>query len=90
VAISGVVTIGDTEGRVVGHCSGPSPDGRCPIAGEAAAVPCAGHRVQTASQGRAGWEIRVSPAATECPLLTRRVWAKEPGHRWGPTTQTSA
>ncbi len=81
------IRIQDEEGRVVGHCDGPLHDGSCPMASaEAPRVPCAGRLVRPASSyGRAGWEMRVAPDAAGCPLRTRRVWAKQPGHRWGPT-----
>lgn len=84
------ITIQDAEGRVVGTCSGPLADGSCPLRAAGGAVPCAGRVVQPlSSYGRAGWEMRVSPAAMECPLRTRRVWAKEPGHRWGASATTA-
>jgi len=82
------VTIEDADGRVVSHCTGPAPDGSCPIAGAGNAVPCAGRVVRPAGVGRAGWEMRVSPVARECPMHTRRVWAKQTGHRWGPSATT--
>lgn len=84
------VRIEDADGRVVAACDGPLAGGECPMASAGEAIPCAGHLVRPiTSFGRAGWEMRVSPAATDCPLRTRRVWAKEPGRRWGPSATTA-
>jgi len=84
------VRIEDVDGRAVAACDGPLAGGQCPMVEEGEAIPCAGRLVRPAtSLGRAGWEMRVSPAATDCPLRTRRVWAKEPGRRWGPSATTA-
>ena len=84
------VTIQDEDGRTLARCAGPAPDGSCPSAAAGQPVRCAGHRVlpdvETGrSMGRAGWQMRVEPAATRCPLAAgARVWVKVPGRRWGP------
>jgi len=85
------VAIQAEDGRIVRHCSGPLGDGSCPVAPPSGGrPPCAGQIVQPlSSYGRAGWELRVSPTATGCPLRAPRVWAKQPGRRWGPTATTA-
>lgn len=84
------IRIEDADGRVIAACDGPLTNGECPMAGAGEPIPCAGRLVRpTSSFGRVGWEMRVSPAAADCPLRTRRVWAKQPGHRWGPSATTA-
>lgn len=82
-------TILDDEGRVLGTCDGPDAEGGCPHAGADGSVPCAGHVLHTQSSGRAGWELRVHPVVAGCPLAAPRMWAKQPGHRWGPVATTT-
>jgi hypothetical protein len=83
------VRIRDEDGRVVATCPGPREDGACSMA-STGSLPCAGRVVQPiASHGRAGWELRVSPAPRVCPLQAGRVWAKQPGRRWGPAGTTA-
>jgi len=79
----------DEEGRVLGTCNGPDALGRCSAASEDGTAPCAGHVLRTQSTGRAGWELRVPPLPAGCPLSARRVWAKQPGRRWGPVATTT-
>ena len=88
---TGGARIHDEDGRVVGVCGGPLPSGDCPMVTAGYAVPCAGHVVTpVTAAGPAGWEMRVSPVATDCPMRSRRVWAKQPGHRWGPAATSGA
>jgi hypothetical protein len=82
-------TILDEDGRVLDTCSGPDQSGRCPKTADDGTLPCAGHILHTQSTGRAGWELRVHPMAIDCPLQAPRVWAKQPGHRWGPAHTTA-
>lgn len=82
-------TIRDETGRVLGTCDGPDGDGHCPQAAADGSVPCAGHVLRTQSTGRAGWELRVPPSVTGCPLTAPRMWGKQPGRRWGRAGTTA-
>ncbi len=89
VSPQAATTILGEDGRVLGTCAGPGSGGGCTAATAGGPAPCAGHVLRTQSSGRAGWEMRVPPAVGSCPLLARRVWAKQPGRRWGPAGTTA-
>lgn len=68
------VDIFDSRTReVVGHCSGPTWAGTCPLVDRYGVVPCAGHSISPLGAGPERWFIHVAPGARRCPL----VWTDE-------------
>ncbi len=71
------IVIRDSWGAAMAHCSGPTPDGRCPRAAFGAVVPSAGRSVAVDTAGRtvayAGPEQEVS-----CPVTVALAMATSP------------
>ncbi|MDB5066958.1 MAG: hypothetical protein JWM18_3392 [Chloroflexi bacterium] len=64
-----VVILDAVSGRQLGVCSGPGPDGRCPMAGPGETVLCSGRRVRAAAleAGRTS-RFLVAAGSSTCPL----------------------
>ena len=61
----------DTETRaLVGQCSGPTRDGRCPDLAAGQSLPCAGRRlVPAGGTGLEGWRLTILDAPIDtCPI----------------------